>query len=407
MDPRGGQFLASNRQEPLLPSSEISIAMAQSIWVLTDSEQGIHESEFETGNESYAIRRSTLHGGVREGVDAIEVNNGKLRFTVVPTRGMGLWKARAAKIPFGWNSPVKGPVHPQFVPVSDPGGLGWLEGFDELLCRCGLVSNGAPVIGPNGVLQYPLHGRIANLPAHRVEVVTDDSSGELSVSGLVDETRFLFQRLQLKSTYKTKVDSNLLTIIDEVTNLGGEPAESQLLYHINFGPPVLDAGATVLAPVKTIVPRDARAAEGIANWQSYPAPQAGFTEQVYFFDLASDAEGKTRVLLKNAHGSAGVSLRYSTKQLPCFTLWKNTPLEASGYVTGLEPGTNFPNPRPFEGEQGRVVKLAPGASAKFELELEFLTDASSISAAEEKVAALRGDAKPQVFSTPQPGWTKV
>lgn len=388
--------------------------MAQSIWMITDSEQGIHETEFQTpgpqkGDDSvaYSIRRKALQGGVREGVDTIEVNNGKLRFTVVPTRGMGLWKAKTAKIPFGWKSPIKGPVHPKFVPVSEPSGLGWLEGFDELLCRCGLVSNGAPVVGTNGALQYPLHGRIANLPAHRVEVMTDDSTGELSVSGLVDETRFLFQRLQLKSTYKTKVGESSLTIVDEVTNLSGEPAEAQLLYHINFGPPVLDAGAKVVAAVKAIVPRDARAAEGIAHWESYAAPQAGFTEQVYFFDLASDNEGKTRVVLKNAHGTEGVSLRYSTKQLPCFTLWKNTPLEASGYVTGLEPGTNFPNPRPFEGEQGRVVKLAPGASAKFELELEFLTDEKAIAEAEQKVVALQGGAKPQVFSTPQPGWTKV
>ncbi len=388
--------------------------MAESIWVLTDSEQGIHEPEFQTPDQTggsakvdYSIRRKTLHGGVREGVDTIQVDNGKLRFTVVPTRGMGLWKARYGKIPFGWNSPVAGPVHPQFVPVSEPSGLGWLEGFDELLCRCGLINNGAPDFVPNGVLRYPLHGRIANLPAHRVEVSSDDSTGELSVSGLVDETRFLFHKLRLKATYLTKLGQNGLTIVDEVTNLSGNTAEMQLLYHINFGPPVIDAGARFVAPVKAIVPRDARAAEGITSWGSYPPPQAGFTEQVYFFQMAADADGKTRVLLKNAHGTAGVSLRYNTQQLPCFTLWKNTPLEADGYVTGLEPGTNFPNPRSFEGEQNRFVKLAPGASVKFETELEFLSDAKSVAAAEEQVADLKSDLQIQVFKTPQPGWTKV
>ena len=388
--------------------------MAQSVWVLTDSEQGIHEPEFQTPERSgggdsadYSIRRKTLHGGVREGVDTIQVDNGKLRFIVVPTRGMGLWKARLGKIPFGWNSPVAGPVHPQFVPVSEPSGLGWLEGFDELLCRCGLINNGAPEFTPSGALRYPLHGHIANLPAHRVEVSSDDSTGELSVSGLVNETRFLFHKLRLKATYKTKLGQNGLTIVDEVSNLSGNPAEMQLLYHINFGPPVIDAGAKFVAPVKAIVPRDARAAEGISTWESYPSPQAGFTEQVYFFQMAADAEGKTRVLLKNAHGTAGVSLRYNTQQLPCFTLWKNTPLEADGYVTGLEPGTNFPNPRSFEGEQNRFVKLAPGASVIFETELEFLSDAKSVAAAEEQVASLQKGLQPQVFTTPQPGWTKV
>ena len=41
--------------------------------------------------------------------------------------------------------------------------------------------------------------------------------------------------------------------------------------------------------------------------------------------------------------------------MPWFTQWKNTTSVADGYVTGIEPGTNFPNPRTYEGEQGRVI----------------------------------------------------
>ena len=50
-----------------------------------------------------------------------------------------------------------------------------------------------------------------------------------------------------------------------MTNLSGNPAEMQMLYHINFGTPILDPGAKVVAPVEAIVPRDPRAAEGIAH----------------------------------------------------------------------------------------------------------------------------------------------
>ena len=116
--------------------------------MLTDTEHGIHEADFEKtqtrGEQACSVKRRTLHGGVREGVDTIEIDNGKFRFIVVPTRGMGLWKGWLGKTEIGWQSPVKGPVHPQFVPLTDPSGLGWLEGFDELMCRCGLESNGAP-----------------------------------------------------------------------------------------------------------------------------------------------------------------------------------------------------------------------------------------------------------------------
>ncbi len=385
--------------------------MAQQTWVLTDTTRDIHEPDFDgrknAAGRPFPVRRQTLRGGTREGVDTIEIDNGKLRFTVVPTRGMGLWKAWLGETELGWQSPVRGPVHPSFVPLTDPSGLGWLEGFDELMCRCGLESNGAPDLGPNGVYKYPLHGRIANRPAHRVELSHDAASGEVSLTGTVDETRFLFQKLRLTSTYKTRPGQSGLTIIDEVTNLSGDAAEMQMLYHTNFGPPILDPGARLVAPVVACVPRDPRAAEGISSWESYPNEQARFKEQVYFFELAADRQGMTEVLLKNAHGTSGVSLRYNTKQLPCFTLWKNTPLAADGYVTGLEPGTNFPNPRSFETEQGRVVKLAPGASARFEVELAVHGDAAAVSAAEQAVAKLQAGTKPTIHNAPQAGWTKV
>src|SRR6202008_2548122 len=108
------------------------------------------------------INISTLHGGRREGVQVAEVNNGRLRLALLPQRGMGIWKAWVDGVEFGWQSPVQGPVHPAFVPLEDASGLGWLEGFDELLCRCGLQSNGAPDFDAHGSVLHPLHGRIAN-----------------------------------------------------------------------------------------------------------------------------------------------------------------------------------------------------------------------------------------------------
>jgi galactose mutarotase-like enzyme len=385
--------------------------MAQKTWILTDPARDIHEEDFilppGSAGEGVSVTRRSLHGGLREGVDTIEIDNGKFRFVVVPTRGMGLWKGWLGQTEIGWKSPVKGPVHPQFVPITDPSGLGWLEGFDELMVRCGLESNGAPDLGPNGVCKYPLHGRIANRPAHHIELAADADSGEISLTGWVDETRFLFQKLRLKSTYRTKAGQSGLRIIDEVTNVSGDPAELQLLYHANFGPPLLDPGAKVVAPVKTVVPRDARAAEGIGTWDSYPNEQAGYKEQVYFFELLAGSDGRTQVLLKNAHGTQGVSLRYNKAQLPYFTLWKNTPLAADGYVTGLEPATNFPNPRSFEKEQGRVVMLKPGASVHFDVMLDVHTTAQDVSSAEQAIAKIQAGTAAKVHSTPQAGWTKV
>ena len=48
-----------------------------------------------------------------------------------------------------------------------------------------------------------------------------------------------------------------------------------------------------------------------------------------------------------------------------------------GYVTGLEPGTNYPNPSPFEKARGRVVTLPVGGRYVAETTLEVLDDEGS------------------------------
>ena len=59
-------------------------------------------------------------------------------------------------------------------------------------------------------------------------------------------------------------------------------------------------------------------------------------------------------MLCNRDGDKAVVLRFPQTQLPGFTLWKNTAGPRDGYVTGLEPATNYPNPRPFEKVRDRV-----------------------------------------------------
>jgi hypothetical protein len=318
---------------------------------------------------------------------------------------MGVWRARYKDLSLGWDSPVKRPVHPRHVNLAARGGLGWLDGFNELLCRCGLASNGPP--GDDAGAKSPvesqltLHGRIANTPAHRVEVHVDDAgAGTISVSGVVDETTMFGPQLRLETTIATEAGSNAFTISDKVTNLGSSDAELELLYHANFGRPFLEAGATVHCPARVVAPRNARAAEGIAAYNTYLGPTPGYAEQVYFYDLLADDQGQTLALLTNAHGRLGVSLHFSRKQLPCFTVWKCTQADADGYVTGLEPGTNFPNIKPYERDQGRVINLAAGATHEASLRIEVHDSAESVAKIEQRIAALQGGTEPMIHSRP-------
>ena len=53
-------------------------------------------------------------------------------------------------------------------------------------------------------------------------------------------------------------------------------------------------------------------------------------------------------MLRDQAGDKAVVLRFRKDQLPAFTLWKNTAGLRDGYVTGLEPATNYPNQLPFK-----------------------------------------------------------
>lgn len=382
--------------------------MATKTWILADESGGDHSALLGTslalGNSNLWVKPQLLHGGLGDGIQVLHVNSQDFSCWVLPTRGMGIWRAQYKNEPIRWQSPVRGPVHPKFVDLGEPSGLGWLDGFDELLVRCGLESNGAPEFHDNGQLAYPLHGRIANKPAHEVSVTIDDQTDEITIVGVVDEVRFHFLKLRMKTTIRIKAGEKGFRIHDEIHNLSESPAEFQMLYHTNFGVPLLDAGARVVVPIKKLVPRNDHAASGIAAWDSYQAPQPGFEEQVYFLELLGDSQGATQALLRNAHGTRGVSLFYNARQLPCFSVWKNTTSVSDGCVTGIEPGTNFPNPRSFEGEHGRVVKLAPRGSFGFDFGLRYHSASDEVEAAEAAIAKLQGDTKPKIHDTPQPDW---
>jgi hypothetical protein len=392
-------------------------------WTLTDVAHDTWLDSFAADNDSvrlsvphnWSLRKRTLHGGLREGIDLVEVHNGALSFAVLPTRGMSLWRGSYHGGYLGWRAPVPGPVHPKFVHQSDRGGIGWLDGFDEWMCRCGLASIGPPgedvITDNNGQTkrtQLTLHGRIANLPADYVEVrVQLDPPHELSVIGQVEEAGFFAPHLRLTTTYTTIPGSNRLVIHDVVENRSAQATEMQMLYHCNLGAPLLEAGSRVLAPVKELVPNNARSAEGVATYETYAGPAVGFSEQCYFYDHLTDATGNTLALLHNASAQRGLALRWNRKQLPCFTVWKNTAAVEDGYVTGLEPGTNFPNFRTYERKQGRVMTLPPGGSWEARWSLEAFDTKASVAAVIEEIGRLQQQVRPMIHAQPQARWTSA
>ncbi len=207
-------------------------------------------------------------------------------------------------------------------------------------------------------VELTLHGMIANLPAHTVQVTADAAARVITVTGQVDEAGLFVPSLRLSTSISAGPDSSRITVADTVRNLQETPAELQLLYHCNYGPPFLGEGSRVLLPVTEAAPRDARSAEGVAEIERYGGPTPGFVQQAYWIrPAARPGDTASLAALVNPSRTAAAVMRFDIGELPCFSLWKNTAGERDGYVTGLEPGHQLPQP------QERRARRRPGGGA--------------------------------------------
>jgi len=398
-----------------LPGSLVHGAEPQR-WVLTSAADNRHTETWSIDGAKltpqkpdWRVEQKTLHGGRQEGCELIIVDNGKIRITIIPTRGMSVLDVVSGDLRLGWNSPVREVVNPREINLQSRGGLGWLEGFNEWMCRCGLESNGHPGTdrftnntGDEASLDLTLHGRIGNIPASEVEVLVDPAPPHrITVRGTVWERSFYGPNLKLQTELSTEPGSLEFRISDTITNHGAQEQEFEILYHANYGAPLLEEGAEFLAPVKKVVPFNAHAAKSVASYARFASPRAGFTEEVYCLYPLADEQNRTLIALRNKAGDRGASIAFNVAELPHLTLWKNTAAEADGYVTGLEPGTNFPNNRRIERKLGRVPKLAPGATRKAMLDFALLPDAAAVKGTADRIARLQAKQKPVVETQPE------
>ncbi|MCR6476918.1 aldose 1-epimerase family protein [Variovorax sp. ZS18.2.2] len=336
----------------------------------------------------WSIRKYALHGGKQEGVDVVELRSGALKIVVVPTRGMSVRSVERGDVKLGWQSPVQETVNPAYMNLESRGGLGWLDGFNEWMVRAGIEWAGHP--GMDNGRMLTLHGRIGNIPASEVEVIVErGAQTTLRIRGQVDEKSMFGAALELWTEVSTVVGTNRFTITDEIRNAGALPQEFQIIYHGNYGAPLLEEGARFVAPVKELRPIDGEAAKAMDEYATYRAPAPGFKEQVYGVQMWSDERHRTLVMLRNRAGDKAMTMGYSVDELPYLNLWKNTGAAEDAYVTGLEPATGYAANRSLERAGGRVPTLAPGETRRISLDFSLLDNTADVARAGTAIEAIR------------------
>jgi len=110
-------------------------------------------------------------------------------------------------------------------------------------------------------------------------------------------------------------------------------------------------------------------------------------------------------MLYNRPADKGIVVRCNHHELPCFTVWKNTGALEDGYVTGLEPATNYPNFKTFERQQGRVPVLVPGGRWECTWSLEVHDSAGGVADVLKEIVTMQAHAKAIIHRTPQAGFS--
>jgi len=243
-----------------------------------------------------------------------------------------------------------------------------------------------------------LHGKIAHIPATEVEVSVDGSGGIL-LRGKVHEVWFKGANFEVWMGLELSPGSKTFKIRDTVTNLSPKTQEFSLLYHANYGKPILGKGAKIFGTFDTVQAFDMEAKKDLKNWDVYQGPGyvAPGGERLYCVTPFPDNNGKAHVLFQNPNAEKGVAFTFKTSQLPYLSVWKNEDTVANGYVTGIEPGTGFPPNRSIERKAGRQQTIRPNQTKVFDLEFTLLSNKREVGYARDSITMIVGDRAPRLL----------
>ncbi|MEO6915899.1 MAG: DUF4432 family protein, partial [Chitinophagaceae bacterium] len=241
------------------------------------------------------IETSVIDNGQGRGSRIAWINTGTgLRYKVVIDRAMDIADAFFNQHSLAWLSHT-GIVPP--APFSNQG-IDWLKTFGGgLVTTCGLDHVGGPEKDAFG--ERGLHGPISNLPAEIESIIQPDlREGRLnmSITGIIKQTLIFGPSFELKRTISGKLGEPYLLIHDEVSNCGNMPVPHMLLYHCNFGWPLVDEGTEIIwkGNWKPRAGNAGRIFRDDNNFRSCPAPlddHSGSGEEAAIIDISADAAG--------------------------------------------------------------------------------------------------------------------
>jgi len=281
--------------------------------------------------------------GPGRGQRLLQIRNASgLAADIALDRGCDIASLEWCGVNLGWAGPVEPPVYSS---LPDDEGLGLLRSFDGVLVTCGLDHYGVPATGPAGHfiypnrprVTYPLHGRIAALPARLMGYGIDlehENGPCLWCEAEILQTAVFAESLVLKRRIEVDCEGGSIRVKDHVRNASFRPTRHGLLYHINLGYPLLNPGTRIRGVDQNFV--DDFAANP-------PIPDPDVVER--FTAVRPTLQGQRALIVIDGGAMAGgarISIGYDSRCLPAFGVWQA--YQSGIYALGIEPHTGLGDP---------------------------------------------------------------
>jgi len=311
--------------------------------------------------QMFGVRKVQCLEGRAAGCTIIEAYTAEgLRVDILPDTGLDLGAVhyRGKNMSFisknGYDSPNTNlPYETEFINTFSGG----------MLYTCGLRSTGPA--NRDGDEWHPVHGRFHSLRAS--EVCASVQGEQIVVSGTLRESALFGHCLQVKRQITLPVNGSTITVEDTIQNLTPRPEEFMLLYHYNFGYPMLSEKAKLVLPHKRkTTPRTDFAAEELEQALEFDSPVDSEEERVFFHELSNPW-----ARLENSELEMAATLRWSGDSLPILVQWRS--MASGDYALGLEPSNSYIKGRAEERKNGTLRTIAGFESVKTKLTLDFQT----------------------------------
>ena len=326
---------------------------------------GVEAGYAARGDDLVAVRHETIADGPARGCRTITVQPaGGLTTRILLDRGMDLGGSWYAGQPVSWRSAV-GESAPGRVDAAG----GWLDQWEGgLLTTCGLRNVGSPSEG------HGQHGSFTDLQARDVSVTRrwlDDGHAAVEISGILDDASSLGSHLRVHRRITLRSGAGTVLVEDRTVNLGPEPEQAPMLYHVNFGFPFLTPDSEYRIPGVQRSTADGYDVP-VEQWRCMGEAGIAGPDRIIEHRLTADADGRASLTSPNLGLVAEVAWDRST--MPRLHTWQR--VQRGSYVASIEPANCGLGGREADRADGRAPVLEPGEERSTRIEVTLRPEAT-------------------------------